>query len=83
MAEHDCADLKEYKVIETRLYGEIMKTCRRYSNELSLISLLGILDIVKQEIQDLDKTTRIMMDERAGLSQELSAAEKKGLDSLH
>ena len=52
--------VKEYKTIETRLYGELMKTCRRYTNDLHLISLLGILDIVKEEIRDLDKTGRLL-----------------------
>jgi len=51
-------DLKTYKIIETRLYGELMKTCRRYSNELNLISILGIVEMVKQEMTELDKTNR-------------------------
>ena len=51
-------DLKEYKTIETRLYGELTKSCRRYTNDLSLISILGILDIVKDEIRELDKAGR-------------------------
>jgi len=52
--------LREYKTIETRLYGELMKTCRRYTNDLHLISLLGILDIVREEIRDLDTTGRLL-----------------------
>ena len=47
--------------MEARLYGELMKSCRRYSNELSIISVLGILDLVKQEISELDKTHRKIM----------------------
>jgi hypothetical protein len=58
MTENIEMNLKEYKTIETRLYGEIMKTCRRYTNDLHLISILGILEIVKEEIRDLDKTSR-------------------------
>ena len=58
MVERDAVDLESYKIVETRLYGELSKTCRRYSNDLSLISILGILEIVKQEITDLDKTGR-------------------------
>ncbi|MEM0492644.1 MAG: hypothetical protein QXS02_01600 [Candidatus Thermoplasmatota archaeon] len=58
MTEQQVVDLKDYKVLETRLYGELMKTCRRYTNDLNLISILGILEIVKQEITDLDKTSR-------------------------
>lgn len=58
MTEQQIGDLKDYKILETRLYGELMKTCRRYTNDLNLISILGILEIVKQEITELDKTSR-------------------------
>ena len=47
--------LDEYKAMETRLYGEIVKSCRSYSTNLNIISIIGILDLVKQEIQDLEK----------------------------
>jgi len=45
----------EYKFLETRLYGELLKACRRYSNKLTIISIVGIIDLVKQEITDLEK----------------------------
>jgi hypothetical protein len=48
--------LNEYKAMETKLYGELMKACRFYHNRLTLISILGILELVSQEIKDLDKT---------------------------
>lgn len=48
-------ELDEYKSMETKLYGEILKSCRSYSINLSIISVVGILDLVKQEIKDLDK----------------------------
>ena len=47
--------LDEYKSMETKLYGELVKSCQSYSTKLSIISIVGILDIVKQEIKDLDK----------------------------
>ena len=47
--------LDEYKSMETKLYGELVKSCQSYSVELSIISIIGILDLVKQEIKDLDK----------------------------
>ena len=47
--------LDEYKSMETKLYGEIVKSCRSYSTRLSIISIVGILDLIKQEIKDLDK----------------------------
>ena len=47
--------LDEYKSMETKLYGELVKSCRSYSTNLSVISIIGILDLIKQEIKDLDK----------------------------
>ena len=79
MSEHEDIDLREYKNIETRLYGELMKICRRYTNDLSLISILGILDIVSQEIKDLDKTGRSFMQSS---SDEKLIGEKNNLESL-
>jgi hypothetical protein len=52
----DSPKLIEYKALETKLYGELIKSCRFYHNKLSLISILGILELVGQEIKDLDKT---------------------------
>ena len=81
--EHEQGDLKTYKILETRLYGELMKTCRRYSNQLSLISVLGILDIVKQEMKDLDRTNRSLIEEHAEPStQGHQGMEKGDLDTL-
>ena len=47
--------LDEYKSMETKLYGELVKSCQSYSDRLSIISIIGILDLVKQEIRDLEK----------------------------
>lgn len=56
--------LKEYKTMETKLYGELVKTCRSYTNRLNIISIVGILDLVKQEMVDLDKSSlQFMQDE--------------------
>lgn len=51
----DKIQLDEYKSLETKLFGEIVKSCQSFSGELSIISIVGILDLVKQEIKDLDK----------------------------
>jgi hypothetical protein len=59
----DSPKLLEYKAMETRLYGELLKTCRRYHNKLSIISIVGILDLVNQEMKDLDKTDFKVLDE--------------------
>jgi len=52
----DSPKLLEYKAMETRLYGELLKSCRRYNNKLSIISIVGILELISQEMKDLDKT---------------------------
>ena len=52
----DSPKLFEYKAMETRLYGELLKACRRCNNKLSIISIVGILELVSQEMKDLDKT---------------------------
>ena len=52
----DDLKLSEYKTIETRLYGELSKLCRRYNDQLSIISVIGILGLISQEMKDLDKT---------------------------
>jgi hypothetical protein len=59
----DSPKLLEYKALETRLYGELMKACRRYHNKLSIISIVGILDLVNQEMKDLDKSDFKIMEE--------------------
>ncbi len=48
--------LNEYKAMETKLYGDLLKSCRFYQNKLTLISILGILELVSQDIRELDKT---------------------------
>jgi hypothetical protein len=59
----DSPKLIEYKAMETKLYGDLLKSCRFYQNKLSLISILGILELVKQEMKDLDKTNIKNMDD--------------------
>jgi len=51
----DNQKLIEYKALETRLYGELLKSCRQYNNKLSIISIVGILELISQEMKDLDK----------------------------
>ena len=82
MSGDEGMDLKEYKNIETRLYGELMKTCRRYTKDLNLISVLGILDIVSQEIKDLEKTGRTFM-KPSGSSADENLTDQEGkLESI-
>ena len=56
---------EEYKTLETRLYGELMRSCQRYGTKLRIISILGILDFVKQEIMDFEKENMKFMDDES------------------
>ena len=59
----DSPKMLEYKAMETRLYGELVKACRRYHKRLSIISIVGILDLVTQEMKDLDKADFKVLEE--------------------
>ena len=50
--------LREYRDIKLQFHGELMGICREYLNKLSIVSILGILEIVKQETIELDKATK-------------------------
>jgi hypothetical protein len=50
--------LDEYRQYEMKLHLELMNTCRRYMSNLSIVSITGILDIVKQEAIELEMATR-------------------------
>jgi hypothetical protein len=66
----DSPKLFEYKALETKLYGELIKTCRRYHNKLSIISIVGILELVSQEIRELEKTDLKNMEEEIAHNRE-------------
>ena len=50
--------LLEYRATEIKLHSELMKICRNYINELGIVSIIGILDIVKRETVELEGATR-------------------------
>jgi hypothetical protein len=50
--------LEEYRALEIELHRELMKSCRRYINQLGIVSILGIIDIVKQETIELERATK-------------------------
>ena len=49
---------QDYKNMEISLHRDLMNSCRRYISRLSIVSILGILDVVKQESVELEKETR-------------------------
>ena len=48
---------EEYKNYEIELHREIMNCCRKYIKKISIFSILGILDYVKQEAVELESAT--------------------------
>ncbi|MFH1100539.1 MAG: hypothetical protein V1726_00685 [Methanobacteriota archaeon] len=83
MTEREEMDIKTYQIVETRLYGELLKSCRRYSNDLHLISILGILELVKQEMSDLDKTGRTFSRSKTPNVDETTIQDDSTLDTIH
>jgi hypothetical protein len=53
-----CSTLKEYREYKTQFHGELMDLCREYLNKLSIVSVVGIIEIVKQETMELEQATR-------------------------
>lgn len=50
--------LQEYRLLENQLHHELMNACRKYISELSIVSIMGILDVVKQETIELEGATK-------------------------
>jgi hypothetical protein len=48
---------EEYKNYEMELHREIMNSCRKYIKKISIFSILGIIDYVKQEVVELENAT--------------------------
>ncbi len=63
--------LKEYKDYEIQLHRELMNICRKYINKLSIVTIIGILDYVKQEVVELEKATKQTLHDEKPQSDEL------------
>lgn len=57
-AESNNMTLEKYRTLEVEFHIELMKICRRYINELGIVSIIGILDVVKQETIELESATK-------------------------
>ena len=65
LGEASIKTLEQHRVLEAELHRELMNICRKYVNDLGIISLMGMLDIVKQETIELEKAKRkIIKDEK-------------------
>jgi len=50
--------LDEYRQWESQLHLDLMNSCKKYIAKLGIVSIVGIIDIVKQETIELEKATR-------------------------
>jgi len=50
--------LDEYRQYEKNLRLELMNVCRRYIQKISIVSIMGVIDLVKQETLELEKVTK-------------------------
>jgi len=70
--------LEEYRALEVELHRDLMKVCRKYINELGIVSIMGILDIVKQESVELEKATSKIMKGEEPASDDKNEDDGKG-----
>jgi hypothetical protein len=47
-----------YKDYEIQLHRELMNISRKYLNNLSIVTIIGTLDYVKQELVELERATK-------------------------
>jgi hypothetical protein len=59
---NDDMSLKQHKELESVLHRELINCSRKYLNTLGIVSVLGIIDVVKQEIMELEKATKSSVD---------------------
>ena len=50
--------LDEYRHHEKNLRLELMNVCRRYMQKISIVSIMGVIDLVKQDTLELEKVTK-------------------------
>jgi hypothetical protein len=50
--------IEEYRQLEMQLHLELMNICKKYISQISIVSIMGILDIVKKEVIELEGATR-------------------------
>ena len=57
--------MEDYRAAESEYHTELMGISRRYLSKLGIVSLMGVLDIVKQEIMELEQATKKNLDHQA------------------
>ena len=69
--------LKDYRALEIELHRDLMKVCRKYITELGIVSIMGILDIVKQEAMELEKATNKVIKEEEPVAEDKNEDDEK------
>jgi len=62
----------EYKDYEIQLHRELMNICRKYINNLSIVTVIGTLDYVKQEVVELERATKQTLHDEKPPSDEIA-----------
>lgn len=63
------SSLEDYRTAETEFHTDLMAVSRKYTHKLSIVSLMGVLDIVKEEVKELEKATKKNLDDEPNLPQ--------------
>ena len=71
----DSRMLEEYKAVEFEFHRELMNVCRKYLHKLGIASIVGIIDIVKNETIDLENATRQNIGQEETVDDEKSSGE--------
>ena len=50
--------LDQHRQLESQLHLELANACRKYMSKLGIVSIIGLLDIVKQESIELERATK-------------------------
>ena len=58
VGESKSMTLEDHRSLEFSLHRELMSVCRRYVNNLGIVSTIGMLELVKSEIVDFDTASR-------------------------
>jgi len=69
--------IEEYRTAETELHTELMAVSRKYIHKLGIVSLIGVIDIVKQEVRELEHATNKSLDDEPQHQEFNSDIEKK------
>jgi len=56
------SSLEDYRAAETEFHMELMAVSRKYIHKLGVVSLVGVLDVVKEEVKELQKATNKNLD---------------------